>query len=410
MNILLINHYAGSPMHGMEFRPYYMAREWMRLGHRVQIVASAKSHIRAKQPQLAGQHRLDETVGGVPYTWFQTPDYSDNNLWRVRNMASFIARLYREGKHLAQSFKPDVVIASSTYPMDIWPARRIAKLAQAKLVYEVHDLWPLSPMELGGMSKWHPFIMLVQAAEDYAYRHADVVISMLPKVQEYMQSRGLAPHKLHIVPNGIDPTEWLADGPVLQGEADEVLSRIKGQGYSVVGYAGTHGVMNALDTFLNAAKLMHDHKVAFVLVGSGPEKKALLRRAQAEQLSNVWFLDPVSKEQIPALLQRFDVAYLGMQRQPLFRFGIAPNKLMDYMMAGRPVLMAIESGNDPVREANCGLTIQPEDPQAMVDGIRTLLTLSEKERRALAQRGRTFMLQNHTYPVLGQQFLIACGG
>ncbi|MFD2270332.1 glycosyltransferase [Undibacterium arcticum] len=109
------------------------------------------------------------------------------------------------------------------------------------------------------------------------------------------------------------------------------------------------------------------------------KKKALLRRAQAEQLSNVWFLDPVSKEQIPALLQRFDVAYLGMQRQPLFRFGIAPNKLMDYMMAGRPVLMAIESGNDPVREANCGLTIQPEDPQAMVDGIRTLLTLSEKK-------------------------------
>ncbi|MEO8170457.1 MAG: glycosyltransferase, partial [Oxalobacteraceae bacterium] len=166
MNILLINHYAGSPMHGMEFRPYYMAREWMRLGHRVQIVASAKSHIRAKQPQLAGQHRLDELVGGVPYTWFQTPDYSDNNIWRVRNMASFVARLYREGERLVQTFRPDVVIASSTYPMDIWPAHRIAKLANARLVYEVHDLWPLSPMELGGMSKWHPFIMLVQAAED----------------------------------------------------------------------------------------------------------------------------------------------------------------------------------------------------------------------------------------------------
>ncbi|MFD2270333.1 glycosyltransferase [Undibacterium arcticum] len=160
------------------------------------------------------RHRtIPTTTSGVYATW----------------LPSSLGCIVRE-KHLAQSFKPDVVIASSTYPMDIWPARRIAKLAQAKLVYEVHDLWPLSPMELGGMSKWHPFIMLVQAAEDYAYRHADVVISMLPKVQEYMQSRGLAPHKLHIVPNGIDPTEWLADGPVLQGEADEVLSRIKGQG------------------------------------------------------------------------------------------------------------------------------------------------------------------------------------
>lgn len=395
-------------MHGMEFRPYYMAREWMRVGHHVQIVASAKSHIRAKQPLLAGQQQLDEVIGGVHYTWFETPDYSDNNIWRVRNMASFIARLYREGTHLARSFKPDVVIASSTYPMDIWPARRIAKLAQAKLVYEVHDLWPLSPMELGGMSKWHPFIMLVQAAEDYGYRHADVVISILPKVHEYMQSRGLAPHKLHIVPNGIDPTEWLAGGPALQWDADEVLARIKAQGYSIVGYAGTHGVMNALDTFLDAANLMQEDKVAFVLVGSGPEKKVLLRRVQAEKLNNVWFLDPVKKEQIPALLQRFDVAYLGMQRQPLFRFGIAPNKLMDYMMAGRPVLMAIESGNDPVREANCGITIRPEDPLAMVRGIRTLLALSVDERKAMGQRGMEFVLKNHTYPVLGERFMAAC--
>lgn len=380
----------------------------MRLGHRVQIVASAKSHIRAKQPQLAGQHRLDELVGGVPYTWFQTPDYSDNNIWRVRNMASFVARLYREGERLVQTFRPDVVIASSTYPMDIWPAHRIAKLANARLVYEVHDLWPLSPMELGGMSKWHPFIMLVQAAEDYAYRHAGVVISMLPKVHSYMESRGLAPHKLHIVPNGIDPTEWLADGPALQRDADEVLSRIKAQGYSIIGYAGTHGIMNALDTFLDAANLMQEDKVAFVLVGSGPEKKVLLRRMQAEQLNNVWFLDPVKKEQIPALLQRFDVAYLGMQRQPLFRFGIAPNKLMDYMMAGRPVLMAIESGNDPVREANCGLTVRPEDPQAMAHGIRTLLALGAGERKAMGQRGMAFVLKNHTYPVLGQRFMAAC--
>ena len=112
-------------------------------------------------------------------------------------------------------------------------------MARGSLVYEVHDLWPLSPMELGSMSKWHPFIMLVQAAEDYAYRNADVVVSMLPKVREYMESRGMAPYKLHIVPNGIDTTEWLTDGPHLQGTAREALSSLKTQGISIIGYAGT---------------------------------------------------------------------------------------------------------------------------------------------------------------------------
>ena len=192
MNILLINHYAGSPKHGMEYRAYYLAREWVRMGHRVQIVASSESHIRAQQPQLSGLDRLNETINGIQYTWFETPTYSGNGIGRVRNIAAFIGHLYRAGKQLARSFKPDVVIASSTYPMDIWPAQRIACMARGSLVYEVHDLLPLSPMELGSMSKWHPFIMLVQAAEDYAYRNADVVVSMLPKVREYMESRGMA--------------------------------------------------------------------------------------------------------------------------------------------------------------------------------------------------------------------------
>jgi glycosyltransferase involved in cell wall biosynthesis len=408
MRILYINHYAGSPRHGMEYRPYYLAREWVRLGHVVQIIGASQSHIRRRQPQLAGQYRLDETIDGIQYTWFETPLYCGNGIGRVRNMGSFVSRLYRESKRLAAAFRPDVVIASSTYPMDIWPAHRIAKLAGAKLVFEIHDLWPLTPMELGGMSKWHPFIMLVQAAEDYAYRHADAVISMLPKARNYVESRGMAPNKLHIVPNGIDPREWFEDSPALQASAAEVLTALHDRGHAVVGYAGTHGTSNALETFLNAAKLMRSEKVAFVLVGDGPDKASLQRWVEAEQLANICFIDPILKVQIPALLQCFDVAYLGWRRQSLYRFGIAPNKLMDYMMAARPVLHAVEAGNDPVSEAGCGLTIAPEDPPAIANGIRALLSVSEHERKAMGQRGKEFVSNNLTYPILAKRFLAAC--
>lgn len=409
MNILLINHYAGSPRHGMEYRPYYLAREWVRAGHRVHILAASHSHIRARQPELAGLGRLDEDLDGIAYSWFRTPAYRGNGVGRVRNMGAFVAALYRDGKRLARTFRPDVVIASSTYPMDIWPAHRIARLAGARLVFEVHDLWPLSPMELGGMSKWHPFIMLVQRAEDYAYRHADVVVSILPKVREYMQSRGLAQEKLHFVTNGIDPAEWQSASPGVAGDAGDLLNRLRGQGLAIVGYAGTHGVSNALDNFLGVARLMQGEKVAFVLVGDGPDKAGLQQRASRESLGNTYFLDPVEKRRIPALLQSFDIAYIGWHRHPLYRFGIAPNKLMDYMMAARPVLHAVEAGNDPVREAGCGLSVEPDDPQAAARGIRALLTLSAAERRAMGQRGKNFVLENLTYPVLGQRFLAACG-
>ena len=203
MNILLLNHYAGSPLLGMEFRPYYMAREWVRLGHRVQIVAADHSHVRARQPQAG-----DELIDGIAYRWVATPPYQGNGLGRVRNIWAFLRHVWADTPRLQREFRPDVVIASSTYPMDIWVARRLARPFGAKLVYEVHDLWPLSPIELSGMSRWHPFIRLVQAAEDAAYRDADVVVSMLPKVHDYMASRGLDLRKLHIVPNGIALDDW----------------------------------------------------------------------------------------------------------------------------------------------------------------------------------------------------------
>ena len=410
LNILLINHYAGSVRHGMEYRPYYLAREWVRLGHRVRIVASSTSHIRAQAPDMGGRDRLDQNIDGVDYTWFATPSYHGNGLARVRNMASFVWRLFREGADLARSERPDVVIASSTYPLDIWPAHRIARMAGARLLFELHDLWPLSPMELGGYSRWHPFIMLLQAAENHACRHADAIVSILPKVREHLEAHGMAPHKLHIVPNGADPAEWLSAGDLLAPEAERTLAQARACADCVVGYAGTHGLANALDTLLETAALLRGRRVAFVLAGDGPEKARLRLRARALALDNLHFLDPVPKHQVPALLRRFDLAYIGWKRQPLYRFGIAPNKLIDYMMAARPIVHAVEAGNDPVAEAGCGMTVAPEDPQALAHAILALMRLGAAERNAMGVRGQRHALANLTYPVLGQRFLTACAG
>ena len=119
------------------------------------------------------------------------------------------------------------------------------------------------------------------------------------------------------------------------------------------------------------------------------------------------WLPPIPKAQIPAFLARLDVAYIGWQRVPIYRFGIAPNKLMDYMMAGCAVLHSVEAGNDPVMESGCGLSVPPESPAAVAAGLRQLAALDPAQRRAMGARGRTFVLANHTYPVLAQRFLQA---
>jgi glycosyltransferase involved in cell wall biosynthesis len=406
MRILLVNHYAGSPRHGMEFRPYYLAREWVRAGHEVTIVAASHSHVRAVQPEMAGEPR-EEVIDGIRYRWLPVPAYQGNGVGRLRNIFSFLRQLHADAKRLVREFKPDAVIASSTYPMDIWVARKLARLANAKLVYEVHDLWPLSLIELSGMSPRHPFAMLCGRAEADGYRDADVVVSMLPCVHEHMASRGLDVRKLHIVPNGFAPEEWRGESMPLDEALAAHLQAERAAGRVVVGYAGSMGLPNALDVLLDAAARVKDAPLSFVLVGSGHEAARLAERAAAEGLTNLRFFPPIPKAQIPTLLGHFDIAYIGWQRTPIYRFGIAPNKLIDYLMASRAVLHSVEAGNDPVAEAGAGLTVAPEDAEAVAQGLLKLAAMSPDERAAMGQRGRAFAMAHHAYPVLAARFIEA---
>jgi glycosyltransferase involved in cell wall biosynthesis len=405
MNILLINHYAGTPALGMEYRPYYLAREWVRQGHRVQVLAATFSHVRTVQPKAS-----EQVLDGIVYRWLPTPAYEGNGVGRLRNISSFLRQVWAMTDALVADFKPHAVIASSTYPLDVRVARRIARRAHAKLVYEVHDLWPLSMIELSGISKWHPFAMLCQWAEDAAYRDADVVVSMLPKVHAHMAAHGLDLEKLHIVPNGISPEDWAGAPPPVRDDVRRALAQARAAGDTVVGYAGSMGLPNALDTLLDAAKLLHDTPLRFVLVGDGHERARLQQRIVQEGLERVQWFPAIAKAQVPAFLAGVDIATLGWQRVPIYRFGIAPNKLMDYMMAARPVLHAVQAGNDPVAEAGCGITVAPESATAMADGLRQLMALSPAQRAQMGQRGRAFVLAHHTYPVLAQRFIAALGG
>ena len=402
MNILLINHYAGSPDHGMEYRPFYFAREWVRAGHRVLMVAASFSHLRQVNPEFGGT-RLRETHDGVDYLWVKTPPYQGNGTSRVRNMLTFMCRLGLQCRRDIAAFDPDVVIASSTYTWDNWAAARFAARRHARYVYEVHDLWPLSPMELGGMNARHPFIWSLQRAEDFACRRADTIVSLLPAAKAHLVEHGMDPHKFVYVPNGILPEEWVASAPAPESHAAE-LRGLRDEFPFLVGYVGGHGLSNALDVLVEAGADARLKGVGIVCVGAGAEKSRLQEKAHALG-SSVFFLPPVPKQGVPGLLGLFDALYIGWARSPLYRFGISPNKLFEYMMAGVPIIHAVEAANDAVREAECGLSVAPEDADAVVEGILGLAALSPERRREMGIRGRRYVETNHNIATLARVFL-----
>jgi glycosyltransferase involved in cell wall biosynthesis len=350
-----------------------------------------------------------EDIDGIRYLWFRTPQYRGNGIKRAINMFAFTGQLMRHKSLLAGHCRHGVAIASSTYPLDAWPVCRIARAAQAKFVFEVHDLWPLSPIELGGMSPGNPFIRLLQLAENFAYRNAGAVVSMLPKAEDHMMQHGLKAGKFAYIPNGIDSSEWTGNLTELPAEHRAAFEDARQKRHAIVLYAGAHGIANALDSIVHAADLLREYPVTFILAGQGPEKSALQGLAEGLRLQNLAFLDPVRKAEVPALLRASDILFIGLRRCPLFRFGISPNKLIDYMMAGRPIIQAINAGNDMVAESECGISVPPEDPSAIANAVVQLIELGEAGRDRMGARARDYVLARHEYAVLARRFLEVVG-
>jgi glycosyltransferase involved in cell wall biosynthesis len=389
----------------MEYRTYSLSRELNARGHHCAIVAGTYSHLRQRNPIPLPARALRASVEGIDWYWIPTGRYRGNGMRRVLSMLEFTTRSWLCAARLADEQKPDVVIASSTYPLDIYAAARIARIAGASLVFELHDMWPLTPRLLGGLSERHPFIRVMQHAEDYYCRHADLVISVLPNAIEHLATRGLTPDRYTVIPNGVDVTV----GQHLEAPPERhlgVFQNARGAGRFVVIYTGSIGLANRLDAMVRAAALLQDIPVEFVVIGQGPEKGTLERLAVDLGTQNVSFLPPVLRSQLQGLLALADIAYVGAGANPLYRYGRSANKLYDYMNAGVCVLFtgATNTFNDLVSDAQAGLSIPHALPEDIAAGVRSLYALSREERAQLGRNGAVYCQSHFAYGVLAERY------
>ena len=388
----------------MEYRPYFLAREWVRLGHSVSIAASSYSHLRMSNPAVT-KRITEEMIDGIRYIWLKCPVYKRNGVSRMLNMYGFYFGLKKHAETLAGMVNPDIIIASSTYPMDTYPAQKMRKLSGAKLVHEVHDLWPLSLIEVSGASPKNPFIKMLGRAEDSAYTNSDYVVSFFINGFEYMKNHGLTADRLLYIPNGVDVNAWESNAETVPDEYSGLLSGLKSDGWFLLGYAGGHTVSNALDILLDASEKLRDKKIKIILVGKGSEKDRLVKKAAERGLENIIFLDEVKNAYVKNLLGYFDALYIGWNPLPLYRFGICANKLFDYMMSGKPIVHAFDYDSDPVSIAGCGITVPSGDIDGIAAAIEGVLGLPPDERKSMGEKGIAYVKENHSYEKLAEKLI-----
>jgi len=406
-NIWIINEYAGSPhYYGGQTRHYYLARELVKKGYNVYIISASYSHLLINLPIVESAFKK-ELIDGINYVWVKVPRYKHaHDKKRIWKSLVFTAKLLK--LPLAGMEKPDVIVVSSPELFPVISGYILARKHKAKFIFEVRDIWPLTLIELGGYSKYHPFIMLLQWIENFAYKKADAVISLPPNALEHMKAHGLREDKFHYIPNGISLS--LEEINKIE-QLDQKVREMIPKGKFIVGYTGTIGHANALEYLISAARLLQEEKdIHFLIVGEGKDKERLMRISEEWGLGNVSFLPAIPKRQVQSLLREFvDACYLGLRDSPLFRFGISSNKLFDYFYSGKPIIYAVNSSNRPVDEAGAGISVPAGNPEAIAEAILRLKAMSPEEREEMGRRGREYVIANHNWEILAQKFIKAIG-
>jgi glycosyltransferase involved in cell wall biosynthesis len=375
-----------------------MAREMAKKGYTVYLIGSASHHLLREKPILDAAFKL-ESVEGFKFVWVKMPSYEHaHSKKRVLNWVLFPWRLRKLGQVIPD--KPDAVLCSSPSPLAFLGAQWLAKKFNARLVFEVRDIWPLTLTEIGGHSPKNPLIRLMQWVEDRAYRDSNAVVSNLKNSVEHMVTRGMARDKFTWVPNGFSKDEVSLNSP-LNSKAEGQLP----EGKFIIGYTGTLGVANALETVIDAAEQLKEYPdICFVLVGAGKERSVLQQLVVDKELANVFLLDPIPKVEIQAMLARFEVCYIGLSKDPLFRFGVSPNKLFDYLYAGKPIIYGIESGSyKPVEDVGAGIQIAAENAEQLADAVLKLYAMAPEDRAAMGANGRKAALEQYEYGQLADE-------
>ncbi|MBE0655926.1 MAG: glycosyltransferase family 4 protein [Bacteroidales bacterium] len=395
MNVLVINQFASAPAYntGAGERHYYLASILAEQGYDITIISGGVNHLFTKNPHTKKLFN-EEKINGGRFIWVRLRSYkSDSFFGRTISWFEFLWKLYF--LPLNNYIKPDIVLVSS---MSLWTAIyaiHIKGRFKIPFILEIRDIWPLTPIQIGGFSRNNPFIILFKILEKYAYNKADSIISLMPGFKEHLKTIIKDSKSVYWIPNAIDKS--------FLGNMNEE-ARVFQLGKFSVAYAGALGYANSMDCFIKAANLLKAYNIEFLVIGNGPERSHLQKLASNNP--KIIFIDKVSKAEVLKLLTNVDAGFISWHDLELYKYGVSANKYNDYMLAGLPIISASNIHDDPVILADCGLQVPAGDERKIAEAILELYKMSKEERRNLGRKGYEYVISHNTYEQIALKYKI----
>jgi glycosyltransferase involved in cell wall biosynthesis len=286
-------------------------------------------------------------------------------------------------------------MGSSVHPFAAIAAERLARRKKVPFIFEVRDLWPQTLIDMGRLRSTNPLSICMRMIEKWLYKRADRIITLLPYAGNYIEPLGIDPQKISWLPNGVDLSKFPEPPP--SNDREEF----------VLMYFGAHGRANGLENVLNAMNQIKSHLLPKIvrlrLIGDGPQKPRLISLANKLSLNNVSFEAPVPKKAVPSLASEADGFIFNLINVPVFRYGISSNKLFEFMAAGLPIIFCCNASNNPIEDAEAGLTVVPDDPIALAKAIEELVSIPHEKRCQMGQRARRYVELNHDFNSLAEK-------
>jgi glycosyltransferase involved in cell wall biosynthesis len=377
---------------GQSPRTWDFSLELARRGHEITIFTNGYCHFTHKEHLRDDETWRVEVMDGIRVVWLKTRPYTGNGMGRGLNMLDNVWRVLQSSRMLGN--RPDVVLGPSVPLLTGWAAARLADRYRVPFIFEVRDVWPDALVEIGGMKKNSLTYYVFRYVEKMLYRKAAYISSTLPNLAEHVAGSGNDPAKIIYNPNGVDLTPY-----------NKLKSYDGGAGRQlVVMYVGGFGLDHDVLTIIRAAKILQDEgdqRFRFILIGDGVRKVQCDEEARSYKLKNLELRNPVPKTSLPHVQLDADILVAAITDSKSYRFGLNLNKLCSYFASARPVLFAGNPPNDPVVESGGGISVQAEDPQALVKGLRDLSQMDPADRIRMGESGRSYALSTLSMETLG---------
>lgn len=366
MKLLLIHQAFVAPGEPGGTRHYEFARHLVKEGDDVTIISSNLSYLTGSPTNEGKGAVYEQKIEGIKVLRSYTcPLLHKSVLGRIASLSSFMITGVYAG---LRSGPVDLVMGTSPSIFQATSAWLISRLKRRPLLLEIRDLWPSFVVEIG-LLRNRVLIKLARWLEFFLYGQAKHILVNSPAYKEYLIKHGVSGAKITLIPNGVDVSVF---DPQKDGSAFRIKYGIEGR--FIVTYAGALGIANNIQTILKAAyRLKDNRKIVFLLAGDGIERKHLEQLAQNLKLKNVLFLGAIPKNEVPELLAASDICIATLKNIPMFKTTY-PNKVFDYMAAGRPTIICIDGVIRQVIEAaKGGVFVSPEDDKGLAAELNKLL-------------------------------------